>query len=139
MMLEVFGRDIEHRSISLAPSTVTVGEQALKVVKEYQEFDDSCIRTITEYECNAEVELAGDSIWGCDLERVTITSMDVEKYSYKGEEHTNICVKHSGGEDSWTMYTDTGFEAAVGNLLGYSVSFTEQGMQEDGLASLEAY
>jgi hypothetical protein len=35
------------------------------------------------------------------------------------------------------MYTDSGFTAAVSELLGYEVSYTEQGMQEDGMASLE--
>jgi len=121
----------------------------LKLVKESQEcekcwkqcvLDDNCsFRTIAEYECNVEVDLAGDSIWGCDLEKVTIEAISVEKYLYEGIEQSSIGVKHSGGKDSWTMYTDTGFAKEISNLLGYAVCFTEQGMQEDGYASLEGY
>ena len=131
----------------------------LKLVKETKECEkcwkecvsgDSCcdnysFRTISEYDCNVEVKLAGDSIWGCDLEKVTIEAISVEKYLCEGRENANyhsqslIGVKHSGGEDSWTMYTDTGFEEEISNLLGYTVWFTEQGMQEDGCASLESY
>jgi hypothetical protein len=35
------------------------------------------------------------------------------------------------------MYTDTGMEAAVSGLLGTEVMFTEQGMQENNMASME--
>jgi hypothetical protein len=40
-------------------------------------------------------------------------------------------------EGSWRLYTDSGFEAAVSELLGTDVMFTEQGMQDDGYASME--
>jgi hypothetical protein len=35
------------------------------------------------------------------------------------------------------MYTDSGFSDAISALLGTDVSFTEQGMQDDGYASME--
>ena len=35
------------------------------------------------------------------------------------------------------MYTDSGFEEAISAKLGEQVMFTEQGMQEDGVASME--
>jgi len=38
----------------------------------------------------------------------------------------------------WEIYTDTGFEAAISTALGFDVSFTEQGMQDDNFASMEA-
>jgi hypothetical protein len=37
----------------------------------------------------------------------------------------------------WTIYTDSGFENAISKTLNMDVSFTEQGMQEEGLASME--
>ncbi len=67
------------------------------------------------------VTLAGDSTWG-----------------YKGPQTVsvkNILVEH---DTTWEIYTDSGFESAISALLGYDVYFTEQGMQEDGWASLEA-
>jgi hypothetical protein len=35
------------------------------------------------------------------------------------------------------MYTDSGFESAISELLGFEVRFTEQGMQDNGYASME--
>jgi hypothetical protein len=54
--------------------------------------------------------------------------------------HIGVVYTVNGEEDyegSWRMYTDSGFEECVSELLGYSVSFTEQGMQENGYASME--
>ena len=35
------------------------------------------------------------------------------------------------------MYTDSGFEKAISEMIDMEVSFSEQGMQEDGMAHLE--
>ena len=103
--------------------------------------------TNTEYKCNVEVQLAGDSIWDCELETVTIKSIHISETDYgdgSGDTsiHIAVCydvdgVDGSEVEGSWRMYTDSGFEEAVSVLLGTSVSFTEQGMQDDGYASME--
>ena len=100
----------------------------------------------TTYDCNVEVQLAGDSIWDCELEAVTVTSIHisegVEGGDMDGYRHIAVCytvngVDGSEVEDSWRIYTDSGFEEAVSTLLGDSVTFTEQGMQDDGYASME--
>ena len=101
--------------------------------------------TNTEYKCNVEVQLAGDSIWDCELETVTIKSIHISDTDWgDGDISTHIAVCYdvdgvdgSEVEGSWRMYTDSGFEEAVSVLLGTSVSFTEQGMQDDGYASME--
>ena len=79
------------------------------------------------------VTLAGDSIWGYSgPSTVTVSSIDV----YTDEDgYKSISVEHN---TTWDIYTDTGFEAAISEVLGYDVQFTEQGMQEDGVASMEA-
>jgi hypothetical protein len=79
------------------------------------------------------VTLAGDSIWGyAGPSTVTVSSIDV----YTDEDgYKSISVEHN---TTWDIYTDTGFEAAISEVLGYDVQFTEQGMQEDGVASMEA-
>ena len=46
-------------------------------------------------------------------------------------------VSHDGGDNSWRMYTDTGFQTAISDLMDEDVFFTEQGMQMDGEASME--
>ena len=101
--------------------------------------------TNTEYKCNVPVQLAGDSIWDCTLEAVTITSINISETDWgDGDTSTHIAVCYdvdgvdgADVENSWTIYTDSGFEDAVSTLLGTSVTFTEQGMQDDGYASME--
>ena len=99
----------------------------------------------TTYDCNVEVQLAGDSIWDCELETVTVKSIHIHETFYEDGDssiHIAVCYDVDGvdGEEvegSWRLYTDSGFEEAVSTLLGTSVSFTEQGMQDDGYASME--
>ena len=100
--------------------------------------------TNTNYDCNVEVQLAGDSIWDCELEAVTVTSIHIHENFWEDTStvHIAVCynvdgVDGSEVEGSWRMYTDSGFEAAISALLGCDVMFTEQGMQEDGYASME--
>ena len=93
----------------------------------------------TDYKCNVDVQLAGDSIWDCTLKTVTIKSIHISE-GVEGSDmdgYRHIAVEHTGKDGSWRIYTDSGFEEAVSELLGDSVTFTEQGMQEDGCASME--
>ncbi len=99
----------------------------------------------TTYDCNVEVQLAGDSAWDCELEAVTVTSIHIhESFDEDGDSsiHIAVCYDVDGvsGEDvegSWRLYTDSGFTEAISELLGTTVFFTEQGMQDDGYASME--
>ena len=88
---------------------------------------------VTEYTCDEVVQLAGNSIWGCNLQSVRVTDIVV----HDDGKRKDVTVTHDGGEHSWTIYTDSGFKAAISALLGYAVRFTEQGMQDDELASME--
>ena len=99
----------------------------------------------TTYNCNVLVQLAGDSIWDCELEAVTVKSIHIhENFDEDGDSsiHIAVCYDVDGvsGEEvegSWRLYTDSGFTAAISELLGTTVFFTEQGMQDDGYASME--
>jgi len=99
----------------------------------------------TTYDCNVLVQLAGDSIWDCELEAVTVTSIHIhENFDEDGDSsiHIAVCynvdgVDGSEVEGSWRLYTDSGFTDAISELLGTEVFFTEQGMQDDGYASME--
>jgi hypothetical protein len=99
----------------------------------------------TTYDCNVEVQLAGDSIWDCELEAVTVTSIHIhENFDEDGDSSIHIAVCYSVDgvdgaevEGSWRLYTDSGFTEAISTLLGTTVFFTEQGMQDDGYASME--
>ena len=108
------------------------------------EVDDNML--LTEYKCNVEVQLAGDSIWDCEIERVIITGIHIAETFDEDEDdistHISVTYEVEGAdgeevEGSWRLYTDNGFSDAVSALLGTDVDFTEQGMQEDGCASME--
>jgi hypothetical protein len=123
-------------------TTFNVNDKLTFVSKEVE--DDT---TNTEYKCNVEVQLAGDSIWDCELETVTVKSIHISETDYgdgSGDTsiHIAVCYEVDGVdgaevEGSWRMYTDSGFSDAISTLLGTDVSFTEQGMQDDGYASME--
>lgn len=94
---------------------------------------------ITEHSVTGTVQLAGDSIWGytgpstvdvTGVQVVTTTDADDPADSY-----TMVNVTHN---TTWDIYTDSGFESAISSVVGFPVTFTEQGMQEDNYASLEA-
>jgi hypothetical protein len=101
---------------------------------------------ITHFACDEQVTLAGDSCWDC-----TITSADDVRikdiYINEGlgddnDDYVHMWVYYTvNGDaefaDSWRIYSDTGFKDTVSKLLGFEVFFTEQGMQQDGAASME--
>ena len=93
------------------------------------------------YTTDTLVTLAGDSIWDCTLTEVRVTDICVTSDEESGFRTVNVYYTQPDGSDaeegSWTMYTDTGFPQAISKLLGYEVNFKEQGMQEDGVASME--
>jgi len=98
----------------------------------------------TEFLCNIDVELAGDSIWDCTLERVTVTGIYIREVFEDEDVYTSVNVTYNVDGDveyegSWRLYTDNGFSDAISELLGTAVDFTEQGMQDDGYASMEMY
>ena len=89
---------------------------------------------------NKDIPLAGDSIWGDgdNPESVFVTNISMDGGSAADDlddtSYRHVTVKHDG---PWQIYTDTGFEAAISKIVGFEVTFTEQGMQEDGRASME--
>jgi hypothetical protein len=81
-----------------------------------------------------QIELAGDSIWDKEDQNprtITVTDYDMDKDE---EGYVSVTVEHDG---PWTVYTDSGFEEAISEIIGMDVGFSEQGMQEDGRAHLE--
>ena len=109
----------------------------------------------THYKCDVRVQLAHDSLWDCELtdaDDIRITDIYVNEGVEEADDTTdgNIGYRHiavyytvnglddsEALEESWRIYTDNGFEACVSELLGEQIYFTEQGMQEDGYASME--
>ena len=94
---------------------------------------------------NKEVELAGDSIWDKEGEnpaKVMVMSITIENPYEPGgymdddedDGYRSVRVEHNG---PWSIYTDSGFSKAISEIVGFGVDFTEQGMQEDGMASME--
>jgi len=104
----------------------------LKLV--HTETDDNTV--IKRYECDFIVETAGDGLWGCEAGReVNVRGITIVEEQYDEDEHwKHIQVEH---DSTWDIYTDSGFEDAISEAVGFPVRFTEQGMQDDNLASME--
>ena len=89
-----------------------------------------------EFACAFTVTCAGDGLWGCEAGRqVNVNGITVVTTCYDDELYVQVNVAH---DSEWDIYTDTAFEEAISDALGFDVSFTEQGMQEDFFASMEA-
>jgi hypothetical protein len=107
----------------------------LKITNKTVERDDDEGTTFTSYDLEGSAVLAQDSIWEYDYAKhgdtVRVTHIGVTEYD---DSERSIYVTHEAG---WRIYTDTGFEQAISEVLGFDVAFTEQGMQDDELASME--
>ena len=94
------------------------------------------------------IELAGNGLWGAERGRsVTFTGFDIERYTEEEiadwadwatvGDIRHVWVYH---DSTWDVYTDSGFVEAAQRFTGLStLEFTEQGMQEDGAASMEVH
>ena len=98
---------------------------------------DSTFGLNTNYTVEGTVTLAMDSIWDYDGKDV-VTVENIQVYTHFDDDgnDSNVDVNVTHNAD-WNIYTDKGFEKAISNLLGFDVQFTEQGMQDDGYASME--
>jgi hypothetical protein len=100
-----------------------------------EDLQETC--TVTEYAVEGTVKLAMDSIWdytGSDTVRVEGIQVRHTVYEDDMSDSIMVNVEHDA---TWDIYTDSGFEAAISAALGFDVTFTEQGMQDDNYASME--
>ena len=87
-------------------------------------------------ESRIAIETAGDSYWReSGSEIVSVHSITIREYDMDDEHYFDVYVRH---DSDWRIYTDTGFERAISAAIGHEVRWSEQGMQEDGMAHLEA-
>ena len=109
----------------------------LKITNTTVERDEDEGFTYTSYDVEGSVALAGDGIWDYDYDEhgyeVKVTHIGVTEYDDE-DANKSVYVTHNAG---WQIYTDTGFERSISAVLGFDVTFTEQGMQDDELASME--
>ena len=98
------------------------------------EKDEDCV--VQNFACDFVVDCAGDSIWG-DTEgrQVRVTGITIIANAYDDDINVMVNVTH---DSTWDIYTDSVFEAAISEAVGFDVTFTEQGMQADEEASMEA-
>lgn len=98
-------------------------------------FEKDTDYTVQHFNCDFVVSTAGDGLWGCERGRkVHVTGISVVTNAYDGELYVQVNVTH---DSTWDIYTDSAFAQAISEALGFKVGFTEQGMQDDGLASME--
>ena len=89
--------------------------------------------TVYTYTAHGSVTTAGDGIWGAEAGRTfDVTGITVIENTL--HDYTLVDVEHN---TTWEIYTDSALPKAVSAALQLDVDYTEQGMQSDGLASLE--
>ena len=100
--------------------------------------------TTIEIDVNKFIPLAGDSGYE-EVENLKQVKVDhvVVQNPYddadEGDEDDGfryVKVQHDG---PWAIYTDSGFEKAISKIVGFEVDFSEQGLQQDGLADMEGF
>jgi hypothetical protein len=86
---------------------------------------------------NKTVSCDGSSIWGeTDGEKPLVKEILFQQE----DTYYLIWVKHNG---PWEVYTDDGFEKGISDIVSkhigvpVKITFTEQGMQQKGVASME--
>jgi hypothetical protein len=88
------------------------------------------------FDCDFIAQCDGTSIWSDTSGKyVHVTGINIVHNAYDDSIGTQVNVTHDCG---WDIYTDKGFERAISDAVGFAVTFTEQGMQEDEFASMEA-
>jgi len=105
-------------------------------VEQHEAVEEAAEEDTREIAVNKAIPLSGDSIWdekGENPKSVNVESVSVTN-DLDDDNYSSVNVKHDG---PWTIYTDTGFEKAISEIVGFKVVFTEQGMQEEGMASME--
>jgi hypothetical protein len=91
--------------------------------------------TAQDFDCDFTVWTAGDGLWGCEADRqVRVTGISIVTNAYDDNVSVMVNVTHNS---TWDIYTDSAFASAISDALGVGVRFTEQGMQEDEIASME--
>lgn len=101
------------------------------------------MRTIYNYKGTAVVHTDGTGIWGMTA-GVTVNISEISVcigHDEHEEDDTgcieHIAVTHDADEEDAYLYTDEGIEKGVSKLMGIDVQFTEQGMQDEFLMSME--
>ena len=91
-------------------------------------------------------KLAGDGYWGAEAGRsVTLSGFTVDyinsdTYEACAQGDDNAVIGHVwvDHDSTWDVYTDSAFSEAAANYTNImGLDFTEQGMQEDNMASME--
>jgi len=115
----------------LEPDNINAGAYESEVTEEpVQEAEGN--RTI---EVNKDIQLAGDSIWDKRNENMTQMVHVKEIEIYEDEDgYLSVTVEHDG---PWEIYTDTAFPEAISELCDCDLDWSEQGMQDEGMAHLE--
>ena len=88
------------------------------------------------YDCNEQLVLEGDTLWGYTNagDTVTVKGVCVHERKYDDTVCYDVNVML---EEEQLVYTDNSFAEAISKLINMDVDYTEQGMQDYGIVSME--
>ncbi len=90
---------------------------------------------ILEFEGRAVLTANGLGLYSCP--KGLIVTAEYLMIEVTDNNITHIGVTHDVDEDGFEVYTDPGMELGVSELLGFPVCFTESGMQDEHMMSME--
>ncbi len=106
---------------------------------DFDDFDDSDQSELIDKKIirvNKKIKLDGEyDNWSAkNLKSTFVKRIIIKKYSHSSGIFHTIKVVHNG---PWTIYKDEAFEKEISRIVGFTVTFSEEGLQQDGIADLE--
>lgn len=100
--------------------------------------DDGDLFEQRAYTGTATLTTAGDGLWGAAAGiAVTATEISIVYSGTDDDVFKHVAVTHDCDEQGYMLYTDNGISDGVSELLGMATDYTEQGMQDDYMLSME--
>ena len=90
------------------------------------------------YTGTAQLTTAGDGYWDAAAGIVVaVTEISIVYSGEDGSMFKHVAVTHDSDEQGFRLYSDTGISTGVSELLGMETHFTESGMQDEYMLSME--
>ena len=122
----------------LATMHTALTAQGWQLTESTSENDGVDITEQRVYTGTAQLTTLGDGYWDAAAGiAVNVTEISIVYSGEDGSMFKHVAVTHDCNEEEFKLYSDTGISDGVSELLGMETHFTESGMQDDYMLSME--